>query len=126
MDHDTENLSSHVEAISAERSAGLDFLRAWRAVLAVPARWTRHALARRAGGSSCAPTDPEAASWCLLGARAYISTSTAAKAAGYTAMLEVVFSLPPGFNRVADWNDAPNRTHAEVLDLLDRASARFK
>lgn len=25
---------------------------------------------------------------------------------------------------VADWNDAPERTHAEVLDLLDRAIKR--
>lgn len=62
--------------------------------------------------------------WCLMGALIACSTPEDAYSAAYF-MLSVDSRLPP-WQQLITWNDAPERTHADVLDLLDRTIARIE
>ena len=53
---------------SAEPAKTADVLRAARALIADPARWTRGQLACDAVGRSVKPNNPKAVRWCVMGA----------------------------------------------------------
>jgi hypothetical protein len=89
--------------------------------------WTRGADARDGSGNPVDPWDDRAASWSLLGAIVAALERVAAKsgemplehlAAALYAFAELIDD-----DSLADWNDAPARTQAAVLALLDRAAA---
>lgn len=108
-------------------------LKAVRELLAVPERWTVEYLARNSDGKNVPDDDPAATRFCLVGAIYKISieggeTSRYGYELGRVVDLirfigEVAYGhqLPP--RSLADWNDQPGRTHAEVLALLDKAIA---
>jgi hypothetical protein len=86
-----------------------------RALLEAPERWTQMALARTAEGELCEPTDSVAVCWCLLGAFDHVERGDDV---GFIRFLEKELG-----GSVTRWNDAPGRTHADVLALLDRVIA---
>lgn len=93
-----------------------------RKLLSVPERWTKKQFARDALGGTADPTGPLAVCFCVEGAihraavgDAHIEARLAAKQILRQAIgLGVLDGLP-------GWNDAPERTHAEVLAAFARA-----
>ena len=106
--------------------SALEELKAVRELLSAPARWTRGVYARNEQGLAVDPHDPEAVCWCLYGAMIYIVGDSNKRFAVHLDAAEDAINVLSGFISaisVADWQDAPDRTHAEVLDALDRAIA---
>lgn len=94
----------------------LEILKAARELLAVPERWTTGVLAKSQDGSEVAPNSTEAVCWCISGACLKIDGSQ---------FLNVIEALKIG-TAVPIWNDAPERTHAEVLARFDEAIAKLE
>lgn len=86
-----------------------------RELLAEPGRWTQETAARDAAGLPVGATSDAAVCWCLIGALDAVRDGT-------TALAQLRRTL--GCSSVSAWNDAPERTHADVLALLDRAIAK--
>lgn len=79
-------------------------------------KWCQHAEAITVNSIYVFPYDPRAVRWCLVGAvkRCYI---------GYDNCLERITEAIPADERrenVAEWNDAPERTYADVVGMLRR------
>jgi hypothetical protein len=93
-----------------------------RELLAAPESWTKNVFARDASGTKVCTSDLRAVCWCLKGAM-----SVAATAHGliddFTPLTDAEMLLEKllGDRPVAPWQDEPERTHEEVLALLDRA-----
>jgi hypothetical protein len=99
-----------------------EILRRAKERIGTPDRWCKGVLARDARGSIASTDEDAACQWCASGAilaetgkvdstTRLNSTCTvwdAFRAAG------IPYSIPA-------WNDAPERTHAEVLSAFDRA-----
>ena len=108
--------------MSEQDQGVLDVLKAARELISVPERWTQGHFARDASGNLVNSSNPAAVCWCVYGA-----TMAAARRVGTTTegaaeadrALEETF----GGDDLDIWNDAPGRTHAEVLDLFDRTIA---
>ena len=79
--------------------------------------WTQGTYARDANGEDVDATDDRAVCWCSYGAivRAYDEDFEAAEAA------RDVLRAAVGTKYAASWNDAPERTQAEVLQAFDDA-----
>lgn len=84
-------------------------------LLSDPARWTKGYYARDARGNLQGVHSPAACSWCLLGAamKCYPTDHDLA-VAKLKGMMG--YGIP-----LHSWNDAPGRTHAEVLELVRKA-----
>ncbi len=76
-----------------------------------PEKWTQGAFARTADGDEKDHTDKDAVSFCLLGAIRKCYPSLYQRV---DVLAKVRTILPDG---MTIWNDADNRTHAEVLNL---------
>lgn len=90
-------------------------LRRAKALIDAPEKWTKGEFARNAKGRPCLPR--EAACFCTVGAL------VVACGPGQTSAFE---KLRAHFTRlvggsIGTWNDAPERTHAEVMAAFDRA-----
>lgn len=90
-------------------------LRAMRAVLSGPEKWTQRKAARDAYGRPCPISAPEAACWCLFGA-SWRVVDEGRPVGWYEPLVTVV-----GTEHFSNWNDRKGRTFAEVADALDRA-----
>lgn len=98
-----------------------EILIAARAKIEAPERWTHGAYARDAGGREVEPTCPAAVCWCVRGA---IDASTRHHSSNRPASVlfsQAVAGYGPLF--IPIWNDAPTRTHTEVIAAFDRAIA---
>lgn len=94
----------------------LPLLKAVRARLADVNHWTRFAMARDALGRVCLSRDADAVCWCLSGA-----------AAKHGLWQEEYLARALGFSsaqKMADWNDHTDRTHADIIARLDEAIER--
>jgi hypothetical protein len=82
-------------------------------LLSDPSKWTQGANARDSRGIRVPSADPEATCFCIVGAllKCYGTTST-------SKYLKIAAKIQ--HNDVVSWNDAPERTHAEVLELVTR------
>jgi len=99
----------------------LEILKAARELLAVPERWTKGVGARDSKGIAVDWDDDSVYCRC-----AYIAISTVC---GGQRPKEYSAFDALGFRRGHDlftWNDAPERTHAEVLARFDEAIARLE
>ena len=96
----------------------LEILRAARAKIERPECWTKGELARDAAGNSVTPDSAEAVCWCPVGA---IHASTLIGHERFCAR-HVIVNAIDSLN-IGGWNDAPERTHAEVLAAFDAAIA---
>ena len=98
-------------------------LKAVRERLADEARWTKGKAARDANGIGTQFESAAAACFCLVGAiwcefpNSYLSQKETNRIA---AMLEF-----QNWEAASFWNDAPERTHADVIARLDTALARL-
>ncbi|MDB5542846.1 MAG: hypothetical protein JWQ89_4573 [Devosia sp.] len=97
-------------------------LRAVRARLATPDKWTKGALARKADGNAVNPHDQDAVCWCLSGAMLVEAEELGeGSISGFENVIyRTTHEITGSFDYVL-WQDRDNRTHAEVLALIDRA-----
>jgi hypothetical protein len=81
--------------------------------------WTQGNYARNVTGSECDYDSLEATCWCAMGA---IRAAYRVNFEGITALncLLKIISAPHNYN-IVDWNDSPNRTHAEVIEAFEKA-----
>lgn len=102
-----------------------EILIAARALIATPERWTQGDRARDAAGAPIDPCDPRAVCWCISGAleAADPSGSDMDGFIGAALALEKVIVGLGHRAAIGDFNDAPERTHAEVLAAFDKAIA---
>jgi hypothetical protein len=91
-----------------------EILIAARALIADLKSWTQGAYQRDAKGRMCKPEN--AVCWC---SEAAILRSGRGFPAPTWAAADILQSVVGGL--IFDWNDAPDRTHAEVLAAFDRA-----
>lgn len=82
----------------------------WKLFDGHPERWTKRALARDAYGHEVRPTDDEACKVCMMGA-IYLTHSREDRN-----VIRHLIGTRIGED-VVDFNDAPERTHAEVVAL---------
>jgi hypothetical protein len=97
-----------------------EVLVAARKLIEKPENWCQHGYALADDDDGTSPLNKRAVKWCMAGAcyRAagrpvHFSDPDAIK------LLERITSA----NWIPDWNDAPDRTHAEVLAAFDKAIA---
>ena len=82
--------------------------------------WTQGASARDVTGSVTRAWAEEAVCWCAMGAVACREDDWATTAAAWVVLEEAAGMW------VAEWNEAPGRTHEDVLALYDRAIERSR
>ena len=110
-------------------------------LVAAPEHWTQGTSARSADGRYTTPTDSGAACWCASGALLKAITDANVAAYRYAATREeaeyrlrfAILERWPAFSHmgattvglsmIAGWNDATDRTHAEVVATFGRACA---
>lgn len=87
-----------------------------RELLEDPAHWIQGSYARnRPDGKVVPPLHPDATCWCLDGAVIRVVPPKWR----YAVRMALV-----GTGKACTWNDAPERTHADVLGAIDKALAR--
>lgn len=89
-------------------------------LLASSDNWTRCAMARDQDGLHTATKSPDARSWCLMWAFMYCyrRTDDASRNERVVAAFRLYTTFPLNDMPMLTWNDAPDRTHDEVLQLL--------
>ncbi len=101
-----------------------DILSRAREILTPPEAWTQGASGRDAEGYACNVHLPRACSFCLMGAVAKaqgeLKGSVEAGAGAYQTLNRVVGRE----ERLDLFNDDPQRTHSEILEVFDDAIAR--
>ena len=109
-----------------------DLLVRTRALLADLDHWTKSSWALDKEGRDRSPTDPEAVCWCLAGALKKECPEGGMRdyRGAHEALSRIIieqcwagWTETEALSRVFDYNDASATTHADVLDLLDRAIA---
>lgn len=95
-------------------------------LLADPARWTKFEMARDSNGEECHEKSPLATCFCVEGAciRIYGNgdrNMLYEEWPSVKAEMKLKNSLGIKYGNIARWNDAPERTHAEVLEAVKRA-----
>lgn len=95
-----------------------DTLVAARALIAEPEAWTQGAFAKRADGGNTAAIAPAAICWCARGAIEMASRGSFENENAAVYAFQKANDTP---SFIAEWNDAPERTHAEVIAAFDRA-----
>lgn len=115
--------------MSVDRTAVLTAFDQLRERLATRGRWIQGAWARTSRrGRVVWADDGKATCWCLQGAINGTPMSTET----LHVMQRVFIKLLPSplapyedCNPITIWNDAPGRTHQQVLDLIDAARAAY-
>lgn len=91
-------------------------LRAAKALIDTPDKWTKNATARDADGKAVRPLSARAVCWCGFGALV--------KACGNTAAAHLrAFESFNGSGNIAGLNDREGTAHADVMAMFDRAIA---
>lgn len=103
-------------------------LKGAKALLAKPENWTKEFSARNSDGQQVSCRSEEARSWCLLGAVDRANTDAGHSDLIYTQSRDFIIDLLKfnSFLKVLTWNDAPGRTHGEVVRLLNKGIGRLK
>lgn len=104
----------------------LDDLKAVRELLSVPERWTKGEHARTNTGCPVPINSRRAKCWCLEGATARAVKSDERFNNTWGCLLDMFRQDHPDakiIGGIIEWNDADDRTHADVLALLDKAIA---
>lgn len=85
-------------------------------LIADPAKWTKGSNARAKNGAEIAARSPSAVKWCVDGALFRCFHSAHSYASAHHKLLRTLFNN--NYFAIVKWNDAPERTHAEVLAAL--------
>jgi hypothetical protein len=89
-------------------------------------KWTQGYYARDQFGSDCEPEDSCAVCWCTIGAIERASEeSVSDDCEAYNAAEQAVAAALPGIT-IVSWNDAPERTQADVVAKLREAAERAR
>jgi len=101
-----------------------DVLNAAADLLEPEGRWTRGHAARAVGGMGVDFNSPDASCWCAWGALAKVSGGNEVEAfEALTDHLQLEQEIDPAlFGEI--WNDAPERTQAEVVQALRDAALK--
>lgn len=102
----------------SQQRTTVEILKAARARIADPQNWCQGWFAHDERGQSLDYNDPEACSWCAVGALRREGERW--NRGAYKALWA---QLPAGYDHVSDYNDDYGVTHADVLALYDRAIA---
>ena len=94
-------------------------LREARAYLTNPLHWTQFGYRRDEDGKP-ANDWSDVVSCCAIGALDMVERGVAITSGAYQALVD---ALPPGCGEVSRFNDRPETSHGDVLDLFDRAIA---
>ena len=97
----------------------IEILKKARDLLSDPERWTQNVGARTAQGIPVSADSKEAVCFCASMAVVKVSNE----------VTPIHFPKVLDFDRWSDlfmWNDAPERTHAEILQRFDEAIARLE
>lgn len=94
-------------------------LLAVRELLSAPERWTQGCAARDRLSCPVAWDSGEATCWCLLGAVARAVPVVLRQ----HAINQAICSVLGASENMSGFNDAPERAHAEVLAVIDKAIA---
>lgn len=105
-----------------------DVLRAAKALIGVPERWTKNKEARDAKGRETSPFSENAVCWCSAGALMRVTPNTSLPVRyrrGAEAMLDSEAPKTRSFSRgpYIAFNDRRTTTHADIMALFDRAIA---
>lgn len=99
-------------------------LKAIKAVIDTPAKWTKGQLAKDARGRRIATSSPDAVCFCIFGAIDRVVTDTRARMDYDNYIFDQVAKLYPEIaGGLSDFNDAREIGHADVMKVLDRAIA---
>ena len=98
----------------------LNNLRAVRAQITTPDRWTKGWFARDQYGNECRSQDSTATCWCIMGAITFVTPRDRKKLA---IVKDVLSAHLPTWYCLSDFNDRPTTTHADIIALIDRAIA---
>lgn len=88
-------------------------------LLADPSKWTKGAVARDINGAIVEESDASAVCFCIAGAIYKCELSLFSDPR--TSALYDIIQNDFGERSISMFNDAPERTHAEILDVLKRA-----
>lgn len=94
-------------------------LRAVRAVIDTPEKWTKGAFARKVNGDPGSYS--EAVCFCILGAIRVALSNNRFLRTDLRNHLRVALPNPIEHDALDDFNDAPSTTHADVMALFDVA-----
>lgn len=97
-----------------------------RDLIAQPGKWSQGWLAKNSSGHDCASDDPDAGSFCLLGAieRVIGTTTDREWSEGESVLFHNAVRLVEsvtGEEYVSVWNDDPTRTQEEVVQAFSKA-----
>ena len=95
-----------------------EVLIAAKELISTPERWTQNAFARGMDGLQVPLDTGAACQWCIAGAMIKVSNLTERRIYGLASR---VLAGETSCGVVTHYNDAPERTHAEVMELFDRA-----
>lgn len=94
-----------------------------RALIDTPEKWCKDAQSYTTSGEVTTFDDVGACSWCAAAAIAVHASDFDARVEAYGLLAEAVGIPADESWRLVDWNNAPERTHADVLDAFDTAIA---
>ena len=117
--------------------AAIDLLTEGRRLIAGPGAWTQGTAARDSAGVETHPQSDRAVAFCAAGAihrAAHHCVTIFEATAAIDAAQEMLVDQMPGesppplliYSVVSDYNDAPERTQAEMVALFDAAIAMEK
>lgn len=105
----------------SERAYALQVLLDVRALFAAPSDWCQGTWAQDADGADVLLIDPMATSWSLTGAVACVGYRRGSRGTNAATFL---LERDCGCD-LQSFNDAPDRTYDDVIDLLDRTIAKL-
>jgi hypothetical protein len=101
-----------------------ELLVAVKAKLEDPDHWCKNAAARNKHGVAVLASDADACSWCMTGAISVVAgedyDDARYREARYL-LLEAIKDVTGLICITTEFNDAPNRLHRTVMQVLDRA-----
>jgi hypothetical protein len=106
--------------MTAQATPSLEILKGARELLSDPTRWAKGYYAYTADGQQTSPVTPEAACFCVWGALDKV-TGTFFGPDAFAAGMYLGNQLPEGWPSLANFNDAEETTHADLLALFDKA-----
>ena len=91
-------------------------------------RWTQGAISRNAKDEEVHMRDATQAKWCASGHLHKIVLQRGLHNSGldFALLLAVERQLPPEYQTLPEWNDAPGREPEEVRELFRKAAARLR
>ncbi len=96
-----------------------------KALIDTPHKWTQGTYAQDSEGWSVTVSSADAVCYCAHGAIAAVGGLGSERTDAMADAVAEVLELPGKheYNRLPPWNDAPERTHAEVMEAFDKAIA---